>query len=155
MGNLRQGDGGSPYTAPPKENPGPFVPAPRRKDMTISSLDDGCPDSSIMNYVTEKGYFLDGQGNAYLQIGCKFTDKMEYNPDLHGLPTPLVENQKRSDLQIANLTPKDFTPPPIRYIDHIKTKGIKDAEMKHFKDFLNSTGMKWDLSKKKSKLMIG
>ena len=25
---IRQGDGGSPYTAPPKEKTGPFVPAP-------------------------------------------------------------------------------------------------------------------------------
>ena len=144
-----------PYQAPQEDPNNPYVPAPRRRDMTIANLADGEPDASIMNYVTEKGYFLDGQGNSYLQIGGKFTDKMEYNPDLHGLPVPLVKNKKRSKLQIANITPKDFTPLPVRYIDHIKTKGIKDAEMKHFKDFLNSTGMKWDLSKKKSKLMIG
>ena len=30
------------------------------------------PDSSIMNYVTELGYYLDGQGNAYQQRGGKF-----------------------------------------------------------------------------------
>ena len=85
----------------------------------------------------------------------KWYDAGEYDVDTHGLPVPLVKNKKRSKLQIANITPKDFTPLPVRYIDHIKTKGVKDAEMKHFKDFLNSTGMKWDLSKKKSKLMIG
>ena len=69
----------------------------KRDGLKIASLDDGCPDESIMNYVTEKGYFLDGQGNAYLQLGCKFTDKIEYNPDLHGLPVPLV---KRNSLSI-------------------------------------------------------
>ena len=58
---------------------------------------------------------------------------------------------KRNNLKIANITPKDFTPPPIRYIDHIKIPSIKEAEMKHFKNFLESTGMKWDLSKNKKR----
>ena len=60
-------------------------------------------DSSIMNYVTEKGFFLDGQGNSYMQTGGKFYEAGEYNPDVHGLPVPLVEKQKkqRSKLQIA------------------------------------------------------
>ena len=58
---------------------------------------------------------------------------------------------KRNDLKIANITPKDFTPPPVRYLDHIKTPSIKEAEMKHFKNFLESTGMKWDLSKNKKR----
>ena len=58
---------------------------------------------------------------------------------------------KRKDLKIANITPKDFTPPPIRYLDHIKIPSIKEAEMKHFKNFLESTGMKWDLSKNKKR----
>ena len=58
---------------------------------------------------------------------------------------------KRNDLKIANITPKDFTPPPMRYIDHIKIPSIKEAEMKHFKNFLESTGVKWDLSKNKKR----
>ena len=58
---------------------------------------------------------------------------------------------KRNDLQIANITPKDFTPPPMRYLDHIKIPSIKEAEMKHFKNFLESTGVKWDLSKNKKR----
>ena len=83
MGNkpLREGDGGSPYTAPPKENPGPFVPAPKR-DLAMDPFD---PDSSIMNYVTEQGFFLDGQGRAYMQGGGKFQDAGEYDVDIHGL----------------------------------------------------------------------
>ena len=59
------------------------------------------PDASIMNYVTEKGYFLDGQGNAYSQTGGTFGEKQDYNPDVHGLPVPLVKNKQRSQLQIA------------------------------------------------------
>ena len=35
MGKTREGDGGSPYTAPPKENPGPFVPAPSRNPNSM------------------------------------------------------------------------------------------------------------------------
>ena len=61
LAKLRQGDGGSPYTAPPKEKTGPFVPAPKK--------------------------------------------------------------------DVANITPKDFSPPPIRYIPHIRIPSIKEAEM--------------------------
>ena len=66
-------------------------------------MSDGKADSSIMNYVTEKGFFLDGQGKSYMQQGGNFYDAGEYNPDVHGLPVPLAEKQKkqRSKLQIA------------------------------------------------------
>ena len=47
-----------------------------------------------MNYVTEKGFFLDGQGKAYQQRGGKFGAPTEYNPDVHGLPVPLVNRKK-------------------------------------------------------------
>ena len=59
------------------------------------------PDSSIMNYVTELGYYLDGQGNAYQQRGGKFFGKEEYNPDIHGLPVPLVKNRKKLEIGTA------------------------------------------------------
>ena len=95
---IRQGDGGSPYTAPPKEKTGPFVPAPKRE---LANLADGEPDASIMNYVTEKGFFLDGQGNAYMQSGGKFFDAGEYNPDIHGLPVPLAKNRKKLKIGTA------------------------------------------------------
>ena len=74
-----------------------------KNNLKIASLADGQPDSSIMNYVTEKGFFLDGQGKAYMQGGGKFQDAGGYNPDIHGLPVPLVKKQKkkRSKLQIA------------------------------------------------------
>ena len=75
----------------------------KRKGLQIASLADGQPDSSIMNYVTEKGFFLDGSGKAYMQTGGKFYDAGEYDPDIHGLPVPLVKKtqKQRSKLQIA------------------------------------------------------
>ena len=70
----------------------------KRKELLIAS--DWDPDSSIMRMVTEKGFFLDGQGNSYMQNGGKFFDAGEYNPDLHGLPVPLVKKQRKK-LQIG------------------------------------------------------
>ena len=74
-----------------------------KNNLKIANLADGEADPSIMNYVTEKGFFLDGQGKAYMQGGGKFQDAGGYNPDIHGLPVPLVKKQKkkRSKLQIA------------------------------------------------------
>ena len=138
MGNkpLREGDGGSPYTAPPKENPGPFVPAPKRE---LANLADGEADESIMNYVTENGFFLDGQGGAYMQTGGKFYDAGGYNPDVHGLPVPLVQ-QMQINPDVANITPKDFNPPPFRYFNHIRIPEIKRQEMEHMKNFIEAMG---------------
>ena len=68
-----------------------------KNKLKIANLTE--PDSSIMNYVTELGYFLDGQGNAYRQSGGKFYGKEGYNPDIHGLPVPLVK--QRSKLKIG------------------------------------------------------
>tara|TARA_B100000405_G_C16316249_1_gene274648 strand:- start:250 stop:486 length:237 start_codon:yes stop_codon:yes gene_type:complete len=60
-------------------------------------------DAASMHYPTEKGFFLDGSGKAYMQTGGKFYDAGEYDPDIHGLPVPLAKNKKkqRSKLQIA------------------------------------------------------
>ena len=71
----------------------------KKDKLKIANLTE--PDSSIMNYVTELGYYLDGQGNAYQQRDGKFTGKETYNPDIHGLPVPLVNKKQRSKLQIA------------------------------------------------------
>ena len=74
----------------------------KKKDgLKIASLADGQADSSIMNYVTEKGFFLDGQGKGYMQQGGKFYDAGEYNPDVHGLPVPLVKNRKKLKIGTA------------------------------------------------------
>ena len=91
------GSGPNIYNIPPRKiNP---VKTAERNKLKIAME----PDSSIMRYVTEKGFFLDGQGKGYMQQGGKFYDAGEYNPDVHGLPVPLVKKQKnkRSKLQIA------------------------------------------------------
>ena len=71
----------------------------KKDKLKIANLTS--PDSSIMNYVTELGYYLDGQGNAYQQRGGKFFGKEEYNPDIHGLPVPLVKNRKKLEIGTA------------------------------------------------------
>ena len=73
----------------------------KRKELKIASLADGRPDPSMMNYVTEKGWFLDGRGNAYQQRGGKFGAKTEYNPDIHGLPVPLAKQRKKVQIGTA------------------------------------------------------
>ena len=128
------GSPGQPYD-PPKPT-GPYVPAPSRN---LANLADGTPDASIMNYVTEQGFFLDGQGGAYMQTGGKLYDAGEYNPDIHGLPVPLVQ-QMQINPDVANITPKDFSPPPFRYMPHIRIPAIKEAEMKHMKNFIEAMG---------------
>ena len=69
----------------------------KRKGLLIAS------DATSMHYPTEKGFFLDGTGKAYMQSGGKFYEAGEYNPDIHGLPVPLAKNtnKQRSKLQIA------------------------------------------------------
>ena len=80
-----------------KKETGELTMSTKRKSLKIAT---GRPDASIMNYVTEKGYFLDGRGNAYQQRGGLFGAPTEYNPDIHGLPVPLVKKQRKK-LQIA------------------------------------------------------
>ena len=135
--DIPPGKGGSPGQPydPPKPT-GPYVPAPGRD---LANLVDGEPDASMMNYVTEKGFFLDGQGGAYMQGGGKFQDAGEYDIDLHGLPVPLAQ-QMQINPNVANITPKDFSPPPFRYMPHIRIPAIRDAEMKHFKNFIEAMG---------------
>ena len=71
----------------------------KRKSLKIASLADGQPDASMMTHVTEKGFYLDGQGGAYMQTGGKFYEAGEYNIETHGLPVPLAKG--RSKLKIG------------------------------------------------------
>ena len=112
MATKKEQGGHSPYEPYKPAPSGPYTPAPSRDSIKIANLTE--PDASIMNYVTEKGYFLDGQGNSYLQLGGKFTDKMEYNPDLHGLPVPLAK--RRKSLKIAQF-PRLSTGEPMTKIE--------------------------------------
>ena len=74
----------------------------KRRNLLINSQNLAMdPDASIMNYVTEDGFFLDGQGNAYSQTGGKLYDAGEYDVDVHGLPVPLAKKGQRKNLTIA------------------------------------------------------
>tara|TARA_B100001769_G_C21556935_1_gene316813 strand:+ start:313 stop:507 length:195 start_codon:yes stop_codon:yes gene_type:complete len=35
-------------------------------------------------------------------------------------------------------TPKDFSPPPIRYLPHIRTPAVKELEMMHYNRFIKN-----------------
>ena len=72
-----------------------------KRDGLLIASDLLTPDSSIMRYVTEKGFFLDGQGKSYMQTGGKFYDAGEYDLDIHGLPVPLVKNRKKLKIGTA------------------------------------------------------
>ena len=98
-----------PFVNPPYRKPDLFIKdqqmikesKDRFKGLTgidLANLSE--PDSSIMRYVTEKGFFLDGQGKSYMQTGGKFYDAGEYDLDVHGLPVPLVKKQRKK-LQIG------------------------------------------------------
>ena len=134
-------DRDKPVQAPGKDGvpSSPYLPGKSPMPSKLANLADGEPDSSIMNYVTENGFFLDGQGKAYMQGGGKFQDAGDYNPDIHGLPVPLAERMKIKS-KVANITPKDFSPPPFRYFNHIRTPEIKKEEMKHMKNFIEAMG---------------
>ena len=163
MGNIPPGKGGSPGQPydPPKPT-GPYVPAPKRD---LANLVDGEPDASMMNYVTEKGFFLDGQGGAYMQGGGKFQDAGEYDIDLHGLPVPLAQQMQINpnvasldyDFQGGVVTPRYFTPPKYRNQPflHMRTKDIKDEELFHFNNFIKSMGGGLDTVKRRTPLSIG
>ena len=69
----------------------PFPTAQKNNSLLIA----GDAGTSMMNYVTEKGFFLDGRGKAYMQTEGEFYDAGEYDPDVHGLPVPLAEKQKK------------------------------------------------------------
>ena len=52
---IRQGDGGSPYTAPPKEKTGPFVPAPKRDTASTPQDSPRLPNIPFYNNYDEAG----------------------------------------------------------------------------------------------------
>ena len=136
MGNkpLREGDGGSPYTAPPKENPGPFVPAPKR-DL---AMDDELSEFDI----TDKGLYMNYMGDMFMNLdGMLFPMGQGYDEGTHGklVPKGLVQSMQINQ-DVANITPKDFSPPPFRYFNHIRIPEIKKQEMKHMKNFIEAMG---------------
>ena len=113
---ISEGKGGSPGTPTPGWDKGwpDKGTKPRPEDRPniptkLASLQDGKPDSSIMTHVTEKGFFLDGQGKSYMQNGGNFYDAGDYDLNIHGLPVPLAEYQARKGLKIAHGSHKPST----------------------------------------------
>jgi len=160
--DIPPGKGGSPGQPydPPKPT-GPYVPAPSRN---LANLADGQPDPSIMNYVTEQGFFLDGQGKAYMQGGGKFQDAGDYNPDIHGLPVPLAQQMQINpnvamysgdEVGSGVIIPQDFSPPQFRYFPHYRTPEIKKQELDHFNNFIDSMGGGLDRVRRSTPLSIG
>ena len=80
---------------------GEFPRVQAQDNLKIANLANGRADESMMNYVTEKGFFLDGTGKAYQQRGGQFGAPTDYNPDIHGLPVPLVKNRKKLKIGTA------------------------------------------------------
>ena len=138
--------------------------AKRNQNMTIANLADGQPDASIMRYVTEKGFFLDGQGRSYMQGGGKFQDAGEYDLDLHGLPVPLAQQMQINpnvamysgdEVGSGVIIPQDFSPPRFRYFMHIRTPEIRQQELDHFNNFIESMGGGLDRVRRPTPLSIG
>ena len=102
-------DRDKPVQAPGKDGTpsSPYLPGKSPMPSRLANLADGQPDASIMNYVTENGFFLDGQGRAYMQGGGKFQDAGEYDMDIHGLPVPLAR-QMQINPMIAHAGPGQF-----------------------------------------------
>ena len=137
MGNIPPGKGGAPgqpYDAPKEDPKNPYVPAPKR-DL---AMDDPLADYDV----TDKGYFMDYNGDMYMNLdGMLFPMGQGYDEGTHGklVPKGLVQSMQINQ-DVANITPKDFSPPPFRYMPHIRIPAIRDAEMKHFKNFIEAMG---------------
>ena len=137
MGNIPPGKGGAPgqpYDAPKEDPKNPYVPAPKR-DL---AMDDPLADYDV----TDKGYFMDYNGDMYMNLdGMLFPMGQGYERGTHGelVPKGLVQSMQINQ-DVANITPKDFSPPPFRYFNHIRTPEIKKQEMKHMKNFIEAMG---------------
>jgi len=159
-------DRDKPVQAPGKDGTpsSPYLPGKSPMPSRLANLADGQPDSSIMNYVTENGFFLDGQGKAYMQGGGKFQEAGEYNPDIHGLPVPLAQQMQINpnvamysgdEVGSGVIIPQDFSPLPFRYFQHIRTPEIRKQELDHFNNFIDSMGGGLDRVRRPTPLSIG
>ena len=163
---LPKDDPNKPVKAPGKDGvpSSPYLPGKSPMPSKLANLADGEADPSIMNYVTEKGFFLDGQGDAYMQTGGKFYDAGGYNPDIHGLPVPLAQQMQINpnvamysgdDVGSGVIIPQDFSPLPFRYFQHIRTPEIRQQELDHFNNFIDSMGGGLDRVRRSTPLSIG
>ena len=137
MGNIPPGKGGAPgqpYDAPKEDPKNPYVPAPKR-DL---AMDDELSEFDL----TEKGLYMNYMGDMFMNLdGMLFPMGQGYDEGTHGklVPKGLVQSMQINQ-DVANITPKDFSPPPFRYMPLIRIPAIKDAEMKHMKNFIEAMG---------------
>ena len=137
MGNIPPGKGGSPgqpYDAPKEDPKNPYVPAPKRDLAMYDELSEFD--------ITDKGLYMNYMGDMFMNLdGMLFPMGQGYDEGTHGklVPKGLVQSMQINQ-DVANITPKDFSPPPFRYMPHIRIPAIKDAEMKHMKNFIEAMG---------------
>ena len=116
MGNIPPGKGGAPgqpYDAPKEDPKNPYVPAPKR-DL---AMDDELSEFDL----TEKGLYMNYMGDMFMNLdGMLFPMGQGYDEGTHGklVPKGLVQSMQINQ-DVANITPKDFSPPPFRYMPHI------------------------------------
>ena len=111
--------------------------AKRNQSMTIA-MDDKLSDYDL----TDLGYYMDYNGDMYMNLdGMLFPLGQGYDRGTHGelVPKGLVQSMQINQ-DVANITPKDFSPPPFRYIPHIRIPEIRKQEMDHMKNFIEAMG---------------
>ncbi len=131
-----------PYVPPDKPS-SPYEPgkspAPSRDDKIVMEPPTGG------GYTTTNGGIVDLMGRVFYNDNGIMRYDGTYDEGIHGEIIPGIGlDQANQSMQInqdvANITPKDFSPPPFRYMPHIRIPAIKDAEMKHFKNFIEAMG---------------
>ena len=136
---VRQGDGGSPYTAPPKEKTGPFVPAPKR----ASTFDEAMGGGGFVG-TKRTNVFINEGGEAYiLEPNGNFKFDGLYDPVLHGPVFPRV--QANDSMKIAKGFVKNVGEPigimsatrGLKIIDDSETNPLK-KELRRIRMFKNN-----------------
>ena len=161
MGNIPPGKGGSPgqpYDAPKEDPKNPYVPAPKR-DLAMDDLSEFD--------LTEKGLYMHYSGDMFMNLdGMLFPMGQGYDEETHGkfLPKGLVQSMQINP-DIARdftydedpggvVTPRYFSPPRFRYMDHIRTPEIRQQELFNFNNFIESMGGGLDRVQKPNAMMI-
>ena len=68
-----------------------------RRDLKIATF----TGSSGIGHVTEKGFFIDDNGDAFINTPDGMLNDGVYDTDIHGLFVPLAQKKQRSKLKIA------------------------------------------------------
>jgi len=76
-------------------------------------------------YVTTGGFFVDPNGDAYINTPDGMINDGEYNPDIHGTMLPLAKNKAKNGMKIANLP--DFEMEKLILEARTNKKAQKDA----------------------------